>query len=44
MLGDREGAAGEGDVVIGGKESDQAESQSSDGLGEAESVEAGLGA
>ena len=44
MLGDREGAAGEGDVVIGGKESDQAEGQASDGLGEAKWVEAGPGA
>ena len=44
LLGDREGAAGEGDVVIGGKESDQAEGQASDGLGEAKGVEAGPGA
>jgi hypothetical protein len=44
LLLELEGAIEDGDVVIGGKESDQAESQSSDGLGEAESVEAGPGA
>ncbi len=44
MLGDREGAAGEGDVVIGGKESDQAKDQASDGLGEAKAIKSGPGA
>ena len=44
MLGDLEGAAGEGDVVIGGKESDQAKDQASDGLGEAKAIKCGPGA
>ena len=49
MLLEGEGAPREGDVVIGGKESDQAEGEATDGLGEAEAVqsegaEASLGA
>ncbi len=40
LLGDSDGAAGEGEVVIGGEESDQAEHQAADGLDEAESVKA----
>ncbi len=40
MLGDGEFAPGEGEVVIGGEESNQAEGKASDGLGEAEAVEA----
>ena len=39
MLLELEGAAGDGDVVIGGKESEQAEDQAADGLREAEAVE-----
>jgi hypothetical protein len=31
--------AGEGDVVIGGKQGDQAENETTDGLGETEPVE-----
>ena len=38
LLGDGDGAAGEGEVVIGGKESDQPQHQAADGLDEAESV------
>jgi hypothetical protein len=34
-------AAGECDVVIGGKQGDQAEDETADGLGQAELVEAG---
>jgi hypothetical protein len=32
-------AAGEGDVVIGGKQGDQSEDETADGLGQAEPVE-----
>jgi hypothetical protein len=32
-------AAGEGDVVIGGKQGDQAEDKTADGLGQTEPVE-----
>jgi hypothetical protein len=35
-----EGAAGEGDVVIGGKQGDQAEYEPAQGLREAKAVEA----
>ena len=41
MLLELEGAAVEGDVVIGGEESDQAEGKATDGLGEAEAIEGG---
>ena len=49
MLLEEEGAPGEGDVVIGGEEGDQAEGEATDGLGEPEAVqtegaEASLGA
>jgi hypothetical protein len=40
---EREACAGEGDVVIGGKQSDQAKQQTTDGLNEAEPIEAGPG-
>ena len=40
MLLELEGAAVEGDVVIGGEESDQAEGDAAEGLGEPEAVEA----
>ncbi len=39
MLRELEGAAGDGDVVIGGKESEQAQDQAADGLRETEAVE-----
>jgi hypothetical protein len=40
-LGELEpGTGGEGDVVIGGKQGDQAEEQAADGLGEADAIEA----
>ncbi len=38
MLGDGDVAAGECDVVIGGKEGDQAEGEATDGLGDTEPV------
>ena len=38
MLGDGDGAPGDGEVVIGGKQGDQAEGKATDGLGEAEPV------
>ncbi len=38
MLGDGEVAAGEGEVVIGGEECDQAEGKTTDGLGDTELV------
>ena len=41
MLGDGDVAPGEGDVVIGGEESDQAEGKAADGLGETEAIEGG---
>jgi hypothetical protein len=40
LLGDGDVAPGEGEVVMGGEESDQTESKAADGLGEAEPVEA----
>jgi len=40
LLLELEGAAVEGDVVIGGIEGDQAESEAADGLGYPEAVEA----
>jgi hypothetical protein len=40
LLLEGDGAAGEGDVVIGGKQGDQAEEQAADGLGEADAIEA----
>jgi hypothetical protein len=40
LLLDLEGAAVEGDVVIGGEEGDQAKGDASEGLGEPEAVEA----
>ena len=39
MLGDGDGAPGDGEVVIGGEEGDQAKSEATDGLGEAEPIE-----
>ena len=39
MLLEGEGASSEGDVVIGGKESDQAKGNATDGLGEPELVQ-----
>jgi len=39
LLGDGDGAPGDGEVVIGGKQGDQAKSKATDGLGEAEPVE-----
>ena len=39
MLGDGDGAPGDGEVVIGGKQGDQAEGKATDGLGEAEPIE-----
>jgi hypothetical protein len=39
LLGDGEVAPGDGEVVIGGEEGDQAKSKATDGLGETEAVE-----
>jgi hypothetical protein len=39
LLGDGDAAPGKGEVVIGGKKSDQAEGQATGGLGEAKPVE-----
>jgi hypothetical protein len=39
LLGNGEVAPGDGEVVIGGEEGDQAKSKATDGLGEAEPVE-----
>ncbi len=39
MLGELEGAAGERDVVIGGKERDQGNGETAEGLGDAEAIE-----
>jgi hypothetical protein len=39
LLGDGDGAPGDGEVVIGGKQGDQAKSEATDGLGETEAVE-----
>ena len=41
MLVDGDVAPGEGEVVIGGEEGDQAEGEAADGLGQTEAVEAG---
>ncbi len=41
MLGDGEVAPGEGEVVIGGKQGDQAKGEAADRLGEAEAIEGG---
>jgi hypothetical protein len=40
FLGEGEGAPGDGEVVIGGEEGDQAKSEATGGLGETEPVEA----
>ena len=42
LLGDGDGAPGDGEVVIGGKQGDQAEGKATDGLGETEAVETNL--
>ena len=42
MLLEGDAAAGECDVVIGGKQGNQAEDETADGLGQAEPVEAEL--
>jgi hypothetical protein len=39
LLLEADAVAGEGDVVIGGKQGDQAENETTNGLGETESVE-----
>ena len=39
LLGELEGATGERDVVIGGKKRDQANGETTEGLGDAEAVE-----
>jgi hypothetical protein len=39
LLGDGDGAPGEGEVVIGGEEGDQAKSEATNGLGETEPIE-----
>ena len=39
MLLEADAVAGEGDVVIGRKQGDQAENETTDGLGETEAVE-----
>jgi hypothetical protein len=39
LLGDGDVAPGDGEVVIGGEEGDQAKSKATDGLGETEPVE-----
>jgi hypothetical protein len=39
LLREGEGTPGDGEVVIGGEEGDQAKSEAADGLGEAEPVE-----
>ena len=41
MLVDGDVAPGEGEVVIGGEEGDQAEGEAADGLGETEAIEVG---
>jgi hypothetical protein len=41
LLLQRDGGAGEGDVVIGGEQGDQAEHEAADGLQEAKAIEAG---
>jgi len=42
LLGDGDVAPGDGEVVIGGEEGDQAKSEATDGLGETELVETNL--
>ena len=44
LLGELEGAAGEGEVVIGGEQRDQAKDEASEGLGDAEAIEGEPGA
>jgi len=44
LLGELEGEAGEGDVVIGGEERDQADGETTEGLGDAEAIEGKPGA
>ncbi len=44
MLGELEGATGEGDVVIGGKKCDQANGKAAEGLGDAGAIEGKPGA
>jgi hypothetical protein len=39
LLGDGDVVPGDGEVVIGGEEGDQAKSEAADGLGEAEPIE-----
>jgi hypothetical protein len=41
LLLEAEAVAGEGDVVIGGEQGNQAEDKAADGLGETETVEPG---
>ncbi len=41
MLGDGDIAPGDGEVVIGGEQADQAEGEAADRLGETESIEGG---
>jgi hypothetical protein len=43
LLGEGEGAAGEGDVVIGAEQGDQAEDEAAEGLEDAEAIQAGPG-
>jgi hypothetical protein len=40
LLGDGDVVPGDGEVVIGGEEGDQAKSEATDGLGETEPIEA----
>jgi hypothetical protein len=39
LLGELEGATGDGDVVMGGKERDQGNGETAEGLGDAEAIE-----
>ena len=43
MLREWEGAAGEGDVVIGAEQGDQAEDEAAKGLEDAQAIQAGPG-
>jgi len=43
LLGEWEGAASEGEVVIGAEQSDQAEDQATEGLEEARAIQPGPG-
>jgi len=43
LLGDWDTAAGDGEVVIGGEQGDQAEDQAAEGLEDARTIEAGPG-